>query len=281
MPVRRSTHGADGVLASPVHALQPRLGGQVAPDKPHVTFRATNSRCAGRGRPSCDLRRDPDADESDQRPVLRLLPDDEALSCGAPLCGRRGAALRRAVAGAAGGASQRQRIVSAHGRGRQPVRVRDASDLPGGPGLRTSSPRCVICVGSVLGVRPDLVDRERRIVRRGGLVRVARGPRSPSAGCRRYDLLVADDWTVLRFTWEDVMYDQDWVRSVLTRWRGTTVRALPDPRTDRTCCGADQPAYELARKVFGPFGGLATIRRTPSRAACPDSADDQPRTSPG
>ena len=32
---------------------------------------------------------------------------------------------------------------------------------------------------------------------------------------RRYDLLVADGWTVLRFAYEDVMHDQAWVRSVL------------------------------------------------------------------
>jgi hypothetical protein len=32
---------------------------------------------------------------------------------------------------------------------------------------------------------------------------------------RRYDLLVVDGWIVLRFAWEDVMFDQDFVRSVL------------------------------------------------------------------
>ena len=32
---------------------------------------------------------------------------------------------------------------------------------------------------------------------------------------RRYNLLVADGWIVLRFSWEDVMFDPDYVRDVL------------------------------------------------------------------
>ena len=32
---------------------------------------------------------------------------------------------------------------------------------------------------------------------------------------RRYDLMVVNGWLVLRFAWEDVMFDQDHVRSVL------------------------------------------------------------------
>jgi very-short-patch-repair endonuclease len=31
------------------------------------------------------------------------------------------------------------------------------------------------------------------------------------ADCRRYVSLVVRGWTVLRFSWEDVMYDPDWV----------------------------------------------------------------------
>ncbi len=32
---------------------------------------------------------------------------------------------------------------------------------------------------------------------------------------RRYNLLAADGWTVLRFAWEDVMLDRDYLHSVL------------------------------------------------------------------
>ncbi len=33
--------------------------------------------------------------------------------------------------------------------------------------------------------------------------------------CRRYNALVADHWRVVRFTWEQVMFDPDYVRAVL------------------------------------------------------------------
>jgi very-short-patch-repair endonuclease len=63
--------------------------------------------------------------------------------------------------------------------------------------------------------RPDLVDRDRRLVveaesysfhsRRGDLRR----------DCRRYTKLVLLNWRVLRFAWEDVMHHQDYVRECL------------------------------------------------------------------
>ena len=33
--------------------------------------------------------------------------------------------------------------------------------------------------------------------------------------CARYNALVVRGWTVLRFAWEDVMHDQEFVRAVL------------------------------------------------------------------
>jgi very-short-patch-repair endonuclease len=63
--------------------------------------------------------------------------------------------------------------------------------------------------------RPDLVDLEQRLVveaeshswhsRRGALRR----------DCRRYTMLVLLGWRVLRFAWEDVMFEQDYVRDCL------------------------------------------------------------------
>ncbi len=37
--------------------------------------------------------------------------------------------------------------------------------------------------------------------------------------CRRYDELVRGGWLVLRFTWEDVMFDQEWVFAVVRETR--------------------------------------------------------------
>lgn len=63
--------------------------------------------------------------------------------------------------------------------------------------------------------RPDLVDRRRRLVveaeshsfhsKRGALRR----------DCRRYTKLVLLGWRVLRFAWEDVMFEQAYVRECL------------------------------------------------------------------
>jgi very-short-patch-repair endonuclease len=51
---------------------------------------------------------------------------------------------------------------------------------------------------------------------------------------RRYTLLTADGWTVLRFTWEDVLFRPDRVRRVIAR----AVR-LVDTRTQLTSRGFD------------------------------------------
>ena len=50
---------------------------------------------------------------------------------------------------------------------------------------------------------------------------------------RRYTLLTADGWRVLRFTWDDVMLRPEWVREVL-------VRAVGDARTEL------RPAWPVA-----------------------------------
>lgn len=65
--------------------------------------------------------------------------------------------------------------------------------------------------------RPDLVDRERRLVveaeshsfhsKRGALRR----------DCRRYTKLVLLGWRVLQFAWEDVMFEQAYVRECLVQ----------------------------------------------------------------
>lgn len=78
-------------------------------------------------------------------------------------------------------------------------------------------PQVRIRGGLGLDVRPDLVDRQRRIVLEADSFEWHGDRAALRRDARRYDLLVADDWTVLRFAWEDVMHEQDWVRSVLIR----------------------------------------------------------------
>ena len=47
---------------------------------------------------------------------------------------------------------------------------------------------------------------------------------------KRYNLLVVEGWLVLRFAWEDVMFDPDYVRQVLV-----AVVALVQRQADFPC----------------------------------------------
>jgi very-short-patch-repair endonuclease len=62
----------------------------------------------------------------------------------------------------------------------------------------------------------DLADRRRRLVLEGDSY-THHGTRAAfSKDCDRYNELVAEGWTVLRFTWEHVMRRSYWVTEVLT-----------------------------------------------------------------
>ena len=64
-------------------------------------------------------------------------------------------------------------------------------------------------------VRPDLVDRRLRLVAEADSL-AWHGQRAALASDgQRYDELVADRWTVLRSAWEQVVFDQEWVREGL------------------------------------------------------------------
>lgn len=86
-------------------------------------------------------------------------------------------------------------------------------------------------IRGALRCQPDLVDP------RLGLVLEAdsfawHGDRAAlRRDARRYDLLVSDGWIVLRFAWEDVMFDQAFVRRVLH-----DVVALVAERRHCRCC---------------------------------------------
>jgi very-short-patch-repair endonuclease len=149
---------------------------------------------------------------------LRSLPFDEALAVADSALRHRSithAGLVLLADGIRGpGAPQARRV------------AREASHLAANPfesvlraialgvtGLNLR-PQVVIADRSGQG-RPDLVDRERRLVveaeshswhsRRGALRR----------DCRRYTKLVLLGWRVLRFAWEDVMFYPDYVRECL------------------------------------------------------------------
>ena len=71
----------------------------------------------------------------------------------------------------------------------------------------------VVVAESRLSVRPDLVDRERRLVLEADSFAWHGSRRALRRDCRRYNRLVLRGYTVLRFTWEDVMHDPGYVRA--------------------------------------------------------------------
>ena len=64
--------------------------------------------------------------------------------------------------------------------------------------------------------RPDLVDEALRLVVEADSHEFHASTRGQhNRDCARYNALVVRGWTVLRFTWEQVMFDRDSVREVL------------------------------------------------------------------
>ena len=78
--------------------------------------------------------------------------------------------------------------------------------------------------------RPDLVDRERRIVGEADSHTWHSSRAALRRDCRRYSGLVVRGWLVVRFAWEDVMHDQPFVRDILTRLAAQRA----NPRRSRT-----------------------------------------------
>ena len=81
------------------------------------------------------------------------------------------------------------------------------------PGLRVE-PQRLITLGTGW-VRPDLVDEDLRIVLEADSFEWHGSRAALARDARRYNHLVAAGWLVLRFTWEEVMFDPDGVRKVL------------------------------------------------------------------
>jgi very-short-patch-repair endonuclease len=84
---------------------------------------------------------------------------------------------------------------------------------------------------SGLVARPDLVDRDRRLVVEADSHTWHKSRSAVRRDCRRYTGLVLRGWTVIRFAWEDVMFEQDYVRRCLTELAAAAKR--PRPRNRR------------------------------------------------
>ncbi len=148
----------------------------------------------------------------------RRLPFDEALAI-ADSALREGfprpELMRLAeTANGPGSARLRRVVAAADGRAANPFESVLRSLALEVPGLEVE-PQLRIRGALGLDVRPDLVGRRRRIVLEADSFEWHGDRAALRRDARRYDLLVVNGWTVLRFSWEDVMHDQEWVRAVL------------------------------------------------------------------
>jgi len=168
---------------------------------------------------------------------LRTLPFDEALAV-ADSALRHGSATREKLAEVAdsvrGAGAARCRRVARHASAAaanpfESVLRAIAIDVPG----INVVPQVVIRDPG-FEVRCDLVDVSRRVVLEADSF-AWHGDRSALRwDARRYDNLVVRGWLVLRFAWEDVMHDQDYVRHTL-RAIGELVHRQAQVRQPRAC----------------------------------------------
>jgi very-short-patch-repair endonuclease len=227
----RTAHALTGVLSHRTAALRRGWEVKTVPELPDVTVRRNRTispeRRAGVSLHRADLTA-ADLDDLDciatslERTLsdcMRSLPFDEALAIADSALRHRSISKARLIEIADAiqgpGAPQARRVAreATHLAANpfESVLRAIALDIPG-LDLR---PQVVISDRTGRG-RADLVDRERRWVveaeshswhsKRGALRR----------DCRRYTKLVLLGWRVLRFAWEDVMFEQDYVRACLS-----------------------------------------------------------------
>jgi very-short-patch-repair endonuclease len=148
---------------------------------------------------------------------LRMLPFDEALAV-ADSALREGLdpGILRAVGESARGPGSRQMVrVSEEASPLadnpfESVLRANALDVPG----LAVRPQVTIREPGLIA-RPDLVDERLRMVLEADSFEWHGGRSALARDARRYNLLTVHGWIVLRFAWEQVMHDPDYVSQVL------------------------------------------------------------------
>ncbi|MGB0100463.1 MAG: DUF559 domain-containing protein [Nocardioides sp.] len=223
---RQQAHGLAGVLNLSSAALHHGWAVKTLPDRPHVTVprrrKVSTARRSGVQLHYRDLTADEVVDDiatsrvATLRDCLRMLPFDEALAV-ADSALRAGelSALARAAAEVHGpGRVQARRVAElATGDAANPFESVLRAIAVDVPGLRVQ-PQALI-TSTTPWCRPDLVDRELGVVLEADSFEWHGDRQALARDARRYNLLVADGWIVLRFSWEDVMLDPAYVREVL------------------------------------------------------------------
>ena len=164
------------------------------------------------------------------------LPFDEALAI-ADSALRHGAATKAGLVALAEGIPSRYRrramrvAEAADGRAANPFESVLRAVALGVPGL-TLVPQTVIREDGLVA-RPDLVDLERRVVVEADSFEWHGSRKALRRDCARYNALVLRGWTVLRFAWEHVMHDPDYVADCLRRLVEVPVQRALEPEPDQ------------------------------------------------
>ena len=239
----RTAHAMNGVLCLTSAALHHGWEVKSVPEKPHVLVPRKRN-VPQRFRNAVVLhRRDLHCDEVSAgiatsreltlEQCLRLLPYDEALAI-ADSALRHGehATLARAAALVRGrGHQQAARVArDARSEAANPFESVTRAICNGVAGLRVE-PQVVISDRHVWA-RPDHADRHLEIVVECESFEWHGDRADFRKDVRRYTLLSAAGWLVLRLTWEDVMFRSDWVRGVLERAVAVRARTLVERDLD-------------------------------------------------
>jgi very-short-patch-repair endonuclease len=243
----RSAAALSGLLSLTNAALFHGWEVKTVPERPHVIVprrrRVSRARRAGVVVHYGDVHPDDVVDgiatgvELTLAQCLTRLPFDEALAV-ADSALRHGvppATLRRVANTVRGsGAPQARRVAElASGDAANPFESVLRAICLDVPGLTVRPQLLILTPGSL--ARPDLVDEDLRIVLEADSFAWHGDRAALRRDARRYNLLVCDGWWVLRFAWEDVMLDPDYVRRVLV----ALVRLVDEQARSRCArCGA-------------------------------------------
>lgn len=223
----RRAHELSGVLALTSAAIWHGWEVKTVPERPHVIVPRRRKVSAGHRRNAevhyADLHPDDIASgiatgvEATLTACFRSLPIPDGLAVGdsALRHGVPPSVLRRVATSVRGPRSPRVRWVARHAcaEAANPFESVLRAIALTVPGLAVQPQRLIRT--STLWARPDLVDQDLRIVLEADSFEWHGDRRALRKDARRYNLLVVDGWLVLRFAWEDVIHDPDYVRSVL------------------------------------------------------------------
>ena len=235
----RTAHAMNGVLCLASAALHHGWEVKVVPEKPHVLVPRKRNVPLHLRSGVVLHRRDLHVDEvsggiATSRELtleqcLRLLPYDEALVI-ADSALRHGeqSTLARAAALVQGRGRRQAAAIADNARAESANAFESVmrAICHGVPGLDVE-PQVVIS-DPYVWARTDLADRSLELVVECESYEWHGDRAGFRKDVRRYTLLAASGWLVLRFTWEDVMFRSDWVRDVLTRAVAARARALAD-----------------------------------------------------